>query len=433
MVIYGAIQCLYLALLVVFVWDPVEAWKEENCAKTDVSPLGSAGTMISEDIFEETTMVSEKTITEAHKSCETKSYDLHWYTYFILVLTGILLAEGFLKFFSKDLKYTGKHDFFETFWTPFNLCTRSLLFLGGLMIVVFHENEDRANLSGNDPVNIGHTLMSIGIGAEVLMKLRFLMLFESGGVLVICIISVLREVFKVLPIYLLLFGGFGLSMWSMVRPFQSPDAANNLTRYYMKGDESRNDRSFFHVLFWRNIYADGPDKMFIEKNYKWNGTETDEVKKDFSMEFSHLMPMAFWGIYQVIVVILMLNLLIAIMNNNFNSVWATADMKWKYSRSFQQAQFLSYRAAVPSPFTWVFYIARAVYRSKGGGLEPSKEVEEKKKYFQLLKKLILIKERKEQEQTADDKMEDLRRDIRNDWLEWTRANDGLRRTKSSKP
>ena len=57
-------------------------------------------------------------------------------------------------------------------------------------------------------------------------------------------------------------------------------------------------------------------------------------------------------------------------------------------------------------------------------------MEEKKKYFQLLKKLILIKERKEHEQTADDKMDDLRRDIRNDWLEWTKGKDGLRQTKS---
>ena len=59
-------------------------------------------------------------------------------------------------------------------------------------------------------------------------------------------------------------------------------------------------------------------------------------------------------------------------------------------------------------------------------------MEEKKKYFRLLKKLILIKERKEHEQTADDKMEDLRRDLRNDLLEWTKGNDGLRRTKSLK-
>merc|ERR1719384_2543517 len=132
-------------------------------------------------------------------------------------------------------------------------------------------------------------------------------------------------------------------------------------------------------------------------------------------------------------VILMLNLLIAIMNNNFNSVWATSDKKWKYCKSFYQAQFLSSRAAVPSPFTWVFYIARAVYRSKGGGLEPAKEVEEKKKYFQLLKKLILIKERKELEQTVDVKMEDLRRDIRNDLLGWKGQMTVCEEPKAQKP
>ena len=59
-----------------------------------------------------------------------------------------------------------------------------------------------------------------------------------------------------------------------------------------------------------------------------------------------------------------------------------------------------------------------VYKRKGGGLEPIEEAEaEKKKYFQLLKKLILIKEQKENQQTSDDKLEDLRRDIRNDWLD----------------
>ena len=54
-------------------------------------------------------------------------------------------------------------------------------------------------------------------------------------------------------------------------------------------------------------------------------------------------------------------------------------------------------------------------------------MEEKRKYFQLLKKLVLIKERKENEQTADEKIEDLRRDIRNDWMEWTKINEGLQK------
>ena len=317
MVVHAAIQLLYLALLVVLVWDPVKVETDQLCtayqSKTDSAT--KEGVPISwEKTTTEGRRESEGTTTEVPNSCEIgKRYEQHWYIYFILVLTGIMLSEGFVRFFTKDLKYTGKHDFFETFWTPFNLSTRTLLFLGGVVVVVFHENKDRANLSGNHPVNIGHTLMSIGIGAEVLMKMRFLIQYEKFGSLVICVISVLREVVKVLPIYFILFGGFGLSMWSMLRPFQSPDAANELTKYYLKKNDSRNDRSFFHVLFWRNIYADGPDKMFIEKNYNWTNKVTDEDQKEFSMEFSHLMPMAFWGVYQVIVVILMLNLLIAIM------------------------------------------------------------------------------------------------------------------------
>ena len=59
-------------------------------------------------------------------------------------------------------------------------------------------------------------------------------------------------------------------------------------------------------------------------------------------------------------------------------------------------------------------------------------MEEKRKYFQLLKKLALIKERKENEQTADEKIEDLRRDIRNDWIEWMKTSEGLQRTRSLK-
>ena len=55
-------------------------------------------------------------------------------------------------------------------------------------------------------------------------------------------------------------------------------------------------------------------------------------------------------------------------------------------------------------------------------------MEEKRKYFQLLKKLVLIKERKENEQTADEKIEDLRRDIRNDWMEWMKINEGLQKS-----
>ena len=323
MYVYGVIQIVYLALLVILVWDPVTVDIEEDCASNNTMPTNEPNE--SEAKTDPFTLCTDN----------TKRYELHGYTYGILVLTGILVFDGLLKFFTKDMRFGSKQDFFETFWTPFNLCSRLLLFSGTIAVVVFHEDENRANLSGNHPVNIGHTFMSIGIGAEALKVMRFLVQFERFGTLVICVVNVLKIVVRIIPIYIVLFSGFGLSMWSMLRPFQTPEAQNNATQYYMKDKISRKDRSFFHVLFWRIIYADGPDKMFIERNYTWNNTKFEGPKRNFSMEFSHLMPMALWGIYQVTVIILMLNLLIAIMVRfiGFNFAWFKLPLSLRTSLS----------------------------------------------------------------------------------------------------
>ena len=122
----------------------------------------------------------------------------------------------------------------------------------------------------------------------------------------------------------------------------------------MKDNISRTDRSFFHVLFWRMIYADGPDKMFIERNYSWNNIKFDGPERDFSMEFSHLMPMALWGMYQVTVIILMLNLLIAIMVRfiGFNFAWFLLPLSLRTSLSTMCGR----------PRTWSGSTARAFIR-----------------------------------------------------------------------
>ena len=80
MIVYAAIQLLYLALLVVLVWDPVKVDTDEYCTldeiEPDLSPLDSAA--------------MEETTTEAPISCEIgPRYVLHWYIYFILLLTRI--------------------------------------------------------------------------------------------------------------------------------------------------------------------------------------------------------------------------------------------------------------------------------------------------------------------------------------------------------
>jgi len=115
------------------------------------------------------------------------------------------------------------------------------------------------------------------------------------------------------------------------------------------------------------------------------------------------MGLSLWAMYQGIVVILLLNILIAMMNNTYMKVWANVDTEWKYSKShYQVQQYLAPRAIMPPPFRWFYYFARIVRRLKeircfrrrlsgtisGGRLE---EEERKKAYLTLMRKLVTLK------------------------------------------
>ena len=77
------------------------------------------------------------------------------------------------------------------------------------------------------------------------------------------------------------------------------------------------------------------------------------------------------------------------------------------------------KATFPSPFQWIVFLAYLVRKCKncGGSVEKSKRIleqGEKRRYFNLLKKLLEIKLHNEFENSSEDKMDDLRKDIQLD-------------------
>ena len=66
---------------------------------------------------------------------------------------------------------------------------------------------------------------------------------------------------------------------------------------------------------------------------------------------------------------------------------------------------------MPSPFQWLYYIARFIYHSKGNR---KKYTTENKTYFRLLKKLIQMKQGQAYEKSKEDDIADLRTDIQYD-------------------
>ena len=153
---------------------------------------------------------------------------------------------------------------------------------------------------------------------------------------------------------------------------------------------------------------------------------SDDNAGERSLEFSHFMGIAFWAIYQAIVVILLINILIAMMNTTFSKVYEDADCQWKYSKSYYQVQFLAPRAVLPPPFRIFYYFAKFIRYLKtqnywpqcscgDAAIEYEREdrEEKRKEYLNLLFKLVQTKQHSDVEHSVEDNFKDLRQDIQN--------------------
>merc|ERR1719458_578055 len=161
----------------------------------------------------------------------------------------------------------------------------------------------------------------------------------------------------------------------MFKPFQGTQQTGN----YNTTDKVNTGEKLFHTLFWRLLNAADEGPVSI--------TKTEDGKAYWvSYEFSHAVTMFVWAAYQIVIAIVLVNLLIAMMCNTFAEVWKNADKKWKYSRTYYQAQFLPDKATFPPPFQWIFYLSVFVFNYKGGVRKKTER--EKRAYFKLLKKLI---------------------------------------------
>ena len=76
------------------------------------------------------------------------------------------------------------------------------------------------------------------------------------------------------------------------------------------------------------------------------------------------------------------------------------------------------KATFPTPFQTIYYIAYFVYKCKNGQQrnprKVDKEKEKGKEYLKLLKKLIDIQQQNELENTDEEKLADLRKDMKLD-------------------
>ena len=294
-------QVVYLVLLMVMIWHrPISSPVEEK------------------DLLEET---------------------IYYYVRMVVTVFALtLLVDDVATLFRR------RRQFFESFWNTYSLLT-NLLMLTGLLTQLGLEvyldtlgeedmdEDDRPNLSGNDPMSVAVTLYAIAVGLEFFKLLRYLLFFDYLGPVVICVTSVFKDVILVLAVYVIIFFAHFVTLWTLYKPYKTSDEIAQLNstsrpKFRLVKDELSKRSKMLTSMFWRIVFADDADSADIES--------TNATDNNISSAFSHSMGRVVWGLYQIIVTILMLNILIAIMNTTYAKVWTNFDQEWKSQRTYYQ-------------------------------------------------------------------------------------------------
>ena len=153
-----------------------------------------------------------------------------------------------------------------------------------------------------------------------------------------------------------------------------------------------------------------------------------------SYEFSHFMGLSLWFVYQFLLVIILMNILIAMMTTTFTKILDTADIQWKYRKSFYQVEFLHSKTILPIPLRYIhskqikknfqafnfriFYYFASVRRLISNGCsvsedERERDMEDQKNYKDTILKLLESKMFADCDKNEhDDFMKDLQNFIR---------------------
>ena len=216
----------------------------------------------------------------------------------------------------------------RSFWRTFSFITH-LLLVGGFIVAclsshVFYNGKHQANLSGNNPVNIGWTMFSIALGLEVFRTLQWLVLLEATGPIALCVIEVMKDATRMISVCIIIVIAHAFTFHSMFKPFFPH--SNGSANYTPANNSFQSTRSLVMNLVWRFITTAGPEDAEIKK----------KGHDSFSLEFSHLIGLLLWFIFQLIVAVLLINLLIAVMNNSYSNLWQNARKESKFSKSYFQ-------------------------------------------------------------------------------------------------
>ncbi|KAK2517360.1 hypothetical protein Q9233_013216 [Columba guinea] len=185
----------------------------------------------------------------------------------------------------------------------------------------------RMNWDPSDPQIISEGLYAIAVVLSFSRIAYILPANESFGPLQISLGRTVKDIFKFMVIFIMVFVAFMIGMF-------------NLYSYYLGAKQNEAFTTIeesFKTLFWAIFGLSEVKSVVINYNHK----------------FIENIGYVLYGVYNVTMVIVLLNMLIAMINSSFQEIEDDADVEWKFARAKLWFSYFEEGRTLPVPFNLV--------------------------------------------------------------------------------
>ncbi|XP_031427340.1 short transient receptor potential channel 6a isoform X2 [Clupea harengus] len=179
----------------------------------------------------------------------------------------------------------------------------------------------------SDPQIVSEGLYAIAVVLSFSRIAYILPANESFGPLQISLGRTVKDIFKFMVIFILVFLAFMFGMF-------------NLYSYYLGAKQNEaftTVEESFKTLFWAIFGLSEVKSVIVNNGHK----------------FIENIGYVLYGVYNVTMVIVLLNMLIAMMNNSFQEIEGDADVEWKFARAKLWFSYFEEGRTLPVPFNLV--------------------------------------------------------------------------------
>ncbi|XP_028430328.1 short transient receptor potential channel 4b isoform X1 [Perca flavescens] len=245
---------------------------------------------------------------------------------------------GFIWTEIKQMWDSGFQDYIDDWWNLMDFIMNSLyLATISLKIVAFAKysgNKPRDSWEMWHPTLVAEALFAI---ANIFSSLRLICLFTANshlGPLQISLGRMLLDILKFLFIYCLVLLAFANGLNQLYFYYETQDNKCKGIRCEKQNNAFSTLFETLQSLFW-SVF--GLISLYV-------------TNVEPGHEFTEFVGSTMFGTYNVISLVVLLNMLIAMMNNSYQHIADHADIEWKFARTKLWMSYFEEGGTLPSPF-----------------------------------------------------------------------------------